>query len=157
MLPSLLLLFVIVPLVELAVILQVGSAIGTWPTIGILVVDSLVGAVLMRTQGRAAWQRFAEAARAGRPPAREAIDGALIIGGGALLLTPGFVTDFLGVLLLLPPTRALIRRTLARRLTHRMVVSMTSPPRASHRPRADDVDGSASERPSPDMGPDRLP
>lgn len=156
MLPPLVLLFVIVPLVELAVILQVGSVIGTWWTIGILVADSVFGAVLMRTQGRAAWRRFAGAARAGRPPAREVIDGALIIAGGALLLTPGFVTDILGILLLLPPTRAVLRGMLARKLTHRMIVSMTSARRAP-RTRPDDVDGSASSRPRPDTEPYRLP
>ena len=65
--------------------------------------------MLMRSQGRAAWRRFNEALAAGRVPAREVLDGALVIFGGALLLTPGFVTDILGLVLLLPPTRALVR------------------------------------------------
>ena len=72
----------------------------------------------MRAQGRAAWRRFNAAMAAGRAPAREVLDGALVIFGGALLLTPGFLTDILGVLLLLPPTRALIRARDARRSLH---------------------------------------
>src|SRR3712207_3598417 len=102
MLPALLLLFIVVPIVELAVILQVGSLIGLWWTIALLVADSILGSVLMRSQGRAAWRRFNDALAAGRPPAREVVDGVLVIFGGALLLTPGFVTDILGLLLLIP-------------------------------------------------------
>lgn len=110
--PALLLViaFVIVPLAELAVIIQVGQAIGVLPTIAILLVDSILGAVLLRSQGRAAWRRFNETMRAGRVPHREALDGALVIFGGALLLTPGFLTDLLGLLLLIPPTRLAARR-----------------------------------------------
>lgn len=153
MLPALVLLFVVVPLIELAAIIQVGREIGVWWTIGILVADSVLGSLLMRAQGRAVWRRFAEATRAGRPPAREVLDGALIIGGGALLLTPGFLTDILGLLLLLPPSRAVVRRMLARRLAHRMVASMTSPRRAT-RVRSTDLEGSAAEPPRSDLPPD---
>ena len=110
MLLPLVLLFIVVPIAELAVIIQVGQIIGVWWTIGLLVVDSVLGSVLMRSEGRTAWRRFNEAAQAGRVPAREVLDGALVIFGGALLLTPGFITDFLGLVLLIPPTRALIRR-----------------------------------------------
>jgi UPF0716 protein FxsA len=123
MLALLLLLFIAVPIIELAVILQVGDWIGFWPTIGLLVLDSILGALLMRSQGRAAWRRFNEAISSGRAPAREVIDGVLVIFGGALLLTPGFVTDIVGISFLLPPTRALIRRLLVRRFASRMVVS----------------------------------
>lgn len=129
MLPLLLLLFIVVPIAELAVILQIGDWLGLWPTLGLLVLDSVLGSLLMRAQGRAAWRRFTEATRAGRPPAREVLDGALISVGGALLLTPGFVTDLVGLSFLLPPTRAVIRRLLVRRLGRKMVVSMTAPPR----------------------------
>jgi UPF0716 protein FxsA len=125
MLLPLVLLFVAVPIAELAVIIQVGQAIGVWWTIGLLAADSLLGSWLMRHQGRSAWRRFNEAVQAGRVPAREVLDGALVIFGGALLLTPGFITDVLGLVLLVPPTRALVRRLLARRLTHRMVASAT--------------------------------
>jgi UPF0716 protein FxsA len=141
MLLPLVLLFVVVPIAELYVIIQVGQAIGVWWTIALLIADSVLGSVLMRAQGRAAWRRFNEAVRAGRVPAREVLDGALVIFGGALLLTPGFISDVLGLLLLIPPTRALVRAVLARRLAHRMVVSVSGPRTDSRRP--SDVDGTA--------------
>jgi UPF0716 protein FxsA len=141
MLLPLVLIFVVVPIVELAVIIQVGQVIGVWWTIGLLIADSILGAVLMRSQGRAAWRRFNEAVGGGRVPAREVLDGALVIFGGALLLTPGFITDMLGLLLLIPPTRAIVRRILARRLAHRMVASVTT---TRVRPRqSSDVEGTA--------------
>jgi UPF0716 protein FxsA len=139
MLLPLVLLFIVVPIAELAVVIQVGQAIGVWWTVAILVADSILGSILMRAQGRAAWRRFNETMRVGRVPAKEVLDGGLIMFGGLLLLTPGFITDVLGLLLLVPPTRALVRRALARRLQQRMVVSMTGPRR-----RPDDVvDGTA--------------
>jgi UPF0716 protein FxsA len=144
MLLLLLLLFIAVPLLELYVILQVGEAIGVLPTIAILIVDSLVGSVLMRSQGRRAWQRFNLAIGEGRVPAREAIDGVLVVFGGALLLTPGFVTDIFGAILLLPFTRVLVRRVLVRRFAGRMVASARVGPRAPSA-RGWDVDGTAHE------------
>ena len=164
MLPLLLLLFIAVPIIELAVILQVGDLIGFWPTVGLLIADSILGSILMRSQGRAAWRRFNEAIAARRPPAREVVDGVLVIFGGALLLTPGFVTDIVGILFLLPPTRAVIRRILARRLVHRMTVSMMGGPAGPadgmrmpggmRRPRDYDVEGTAHdvETPAPRLG-----
>src|ERR687893_3177828 len=101
MLPVLLLLFIVVPIAELAVLIQVGELIGVWWTIAILVADAVLGSMLARSQGRAAWRRFNEALQSGRPPAREVLDGALVILGGALLGTPGVITDVLR--LLLPP------------------------------------------------------
>ena len=118
MLILLLLLFILVPIAELAVIIQVGQWIGVWWTIGLLLADSLLGSWLLRHQGRAAWRRFNEALRVGRVPTREVLDGTLVIFGGALLLTPGFITDVVGILLLVPPTRALFR-ALVRRLARR--------------------------------------
>jgi UPF0716 protein FxsA len=122
----LVLVFIVVPIAELALIIQVGQEIGVLPTVAILILDSILGSLLMRSQGRLAWRRLNEAMQAGRPPAREVLDGALILFGGALLLTPGFITDILGMTLLVPPTRAVVRRVLARRLLQRMTVSMTS-------------------------------
>ncbi|HET8759243.1 MAG TPA: FxsA family protein [Solirubrobacteraceae bacterium] len=136
MLLPLVLLFIAVPIAELAVIIQVGQAIGVWWTIGLLIADSLLGSWLMRHQGRSTWRRFNEAVAGGRVPTREVLDGALVIFGGALLLTPGFLTDILGLILLLPPTRAVVRKILARRLAHRMVA-------AARAPRAYDVEGTA--------------
>jgi UPF0716 protein FxsA len=158
MLPLLVLLFIVVPIVELFVIIQVGEAIGVLPTIALLIADSVLGSMLMRSQGRSAWRRFNAALGEGRVPHREVLDGALVIFGGALLLTPGFVTDILGIVLLLPPTRALVRGVVARRVLPRVVVSglgglggfggARGPGGARRRPGADDagdVEGSATE------------
>src|SRR3954465_13259556 len=103
MLALLFLIFIVVPLAELYLIIQVGDAIGVLPTIGLLLLDSIVGSALMRSQGRATWRRFTDATRAGRPPAREVLDGALVLLGGAFLLTPGFLTDILGARPATPP------------------------------------------------------
>jgi UPF0716 protein FxsA len=110
----LLLAFLLVPIAELYVIIQIGQAIGVVPTLALLVIDAFLGAALARSQGRVAWARFNRALAAGRVPARETFDGAMIILGGALLLTPGFITDVVGLALLIPPTRALIRHGVAR-------------------------------------------
>ena len=147
MIAPLLLLFILVPIAELAVILQVGELIGVWWTIALLIADSVLGSLLMRAQGRAAWRRFTTAMQAGRPPAREVLDGALVLLGGAFLLTPGFITDVFGLALLLPPSRAVIRQLLVRRLGRRMVASMTTPRRRppGPRPPGADVEGTAVE------------
>lgn len=144
MLLPLLVLFVVVPLVELYVIIQVGQEIGALWTIAILVADSLLGSMLMRSQGRMAWRRFNEAIASGRVPAREVFDGVLVIFGGALLLTPGFVTDVFGLLLLLPPTRALIRRVLVRRFAGRVAVAAPAA-RWGRRSRGQDIEGNATD------------
>jgi UPF0716 protein FxsA len=143
MLLPLVLLFIVVPIVEIYVIIQVGEAIGALWTIALLVADSILGSVLMRAQGRAAWRRFNQAIASGRVPAREVLDGVLVIFGGALLLTPGFVTDVFGLTFLLPPTRALIRRLLVRRFAGRIRVS--GPPPRGPGGSSFDVDGTASE------------
>jgi UPF0716 protein FxsA len=116
-------LFIVVPIVELYVLIQIGQAIGILPTIALLILDSILGAALMRSQGRAAWRRFNQAIAEGRVPGREVIDGVLVIFGGALLLTPGFLSDFLGLFLLLPPTRAIVRSVLVKRFGARLVAS----------------------------------
>jgi UPF0716 protein FxsA len=108
--------FILVPIAELYVIIQVGQLIGLWPTLALLLADALLGSLLLRHQGRGAWRRFNEALAQRRFPGKEVADGVLIVIGGTLLLTPGFLTDILGLLLLVPPTRAVARRVL-RRLT----------------------------------------
>lgn len=155
--PLLILLLIVVPLAELFLIVQIGQAIGVWPTIGILLADSVLGAALLRSQGRAAWRRFNEALDQGKVPAREVVDGVLVILGGAFLLTPGFITDVIGLILILPPTRRGIRAVLAARLMPRMVRDRTAfiwrtAPRAgpgsgSGRPgpRGSDIEGTARE------------
>jgi len=142
----LVILFIAVPIAELAVIIQVGQAIGVWWTIAILVADSILGSLLMRSQGRAVWRRFNATLQAGRAPAREVADGVLVIFGGALLLTPGFITDIFGLLFLLPPTRAVIRRLFLREAMRRITVTMAAGPRMPRNggPRRDgDVEGTA--------------
>jgi UPF0716 protein FxsA len=118
----LVLLFLVLPVVELYVILQVGHAIGVLPTIGLLVLDSVLGAWLVKREGTRAWAAFRRAIDEGRVPARETADGALVILGGAFLLTPGFVTDVVGVLCVLPPTRALLRRAFTALALRRLTV-----------------------------------
>ncbi len=117
MFPLLLLAFVLVPIAELAVIIEVGSFLGVWPTIVILVVDSLAGAILVKREGRRAWEAFRNALSEARWPGDEVTQGALILIGGALLLTPGFLTDVVGLLAVLPPSRSLASRLIRRRLT----------------------------------------
>jgi UPF0716 protein FxsA len=156
MLPILLLVFIVVPIAELAVIIQVGQEIGVWWTIAILVADSILGSLLMRSQGRAAWRRFNDAAGAGRVPAREVLDGVLVIFGGAFLLTPGFITDIFGLIFLIPPTRALVRHVLVKRFADRMIVAaqtrVTAWPPSSGGRMPGDVDGTAV-----DVDADHLP
>jgi UPF0716 protein FxsA len=119
MLVLLVLLFIIVPIAEIYVIIQVGQAIGVLWTILLLIADSIIGARLLSWQGRRAWQRFQEAVAQGRVPHREVMDGVLIVVGGAFLLAPGFITDAIGLVLLIPPSRALVRRVLARAIISR--------------------------------------
>jgi UPF0716 protein FxsA len=144
---ALIVLFIVVPFAELYVILQVvGPAIGAVPTILLLAADSVLGAVLLRSQGRVVWRRFNENLAAGRMPHREVVDGVLVIFGGALLITPGFLSDIVGLVLLVPPTRAVVRRVVFRRLGNRLVVGATRTAGARRRPARDfDVEGSANE------------
>ena len=163
----LILLFIVVPVAELYVIIQVGELIGVFPTLALLLADALLGSWLLKHQGRSAWRRFNEALAARRFPGREVVDGALIIVGGTLLLTPGFLTDVLGGLLLLPPTRAIARRLLKRFTVGRFaVVAMPggapgpfAPPPTDGRRPSRDYDYEASAEEVPNDGPDghRLP
>ncbi|TNM39754.1 FxsA family protein [Nocardioides albidus] len=104
--------FVVMPILEIVVLIQVGQAIGPWWTILLLVLDSLVGAWLIKREGRRAWLALREQVETGRLPHRELADGALVVLGGAFMLSPGFVTDALGILLILPVTRPVFRRLL---------------------------------------------
>ena len=114
--PLLLIALIVVPLAELFVIIQIGSVIGALPTIALLMLFSVGGGWLVRREGRNAWLKFTESLNAARVPAKETADGALIVLAGALLLTPGFLTDAAGILLLLPPVRAALRTFAAARL-----------------------------------------
>ncbi len=106
--------FIAIPLVELFVISQVAQVISLGPTIALLVVDSLVGAWLVKREGRRAWHALRDAFASGGWPADEVTQGGLVIFGGALLLTPGFVTDVLGLACVIPPTRRMMSSVLRR-------------------------------------------
>ena len=150
---ALIVVFILLPLAELYVILKVGDLIGIVPTLLLLVADSMLGAWLLKSQGRAVWRRFVEAMQAGRIPGREAVDGGLVIFGGAFLITPGFITDVVGVLLLAPPTRSLFRRWLVRRGGRFLGVNVaTGRRRRDGEPAAAwDVDGTAHETDQPTL------
>jgi UPF0716 protein FxsA len=115
-------LLVLVPLVELYVLVQVASAIGVWNAIGLLLLISLLGAWIVKRQGMAMWRRAQLQITAGRVPTKEMADGVLLLLAGALLLVPGYVTSFFGLLLLLPPVRALVRGVLVKRWVGKVTV-----------------------------------
>ncbi len=130
--------FIGVPIAELYLIYKVGDAIGILPTLLLLAADSVLGSLLLRTQGRSVWRRFNETMAAGRVPHKELQHGVAVIFGGAFLITPGFLTDIVGLTLLIPPSRAVVRRFLVRRLGRRVMVG-------GARPSGYDVDGTARE------------
>ena len=113
--------FLVVPLVELAVIIQVGQAIGVAETILLLIAVSVAGGWLVKREGVGVLRRIQASVSAGRVPGRELADGGLIMFAGALLITPGFVSDVLGILLLLPPVRAVVRPVLIGVLSRRAI------------------------------------
>ena len=150
MVPVLVLAFILVPIAELAVIITAGRSIGFLPTFILLVTFSLLGAWLARREGLSAWRRLQHALAKGRMPTVEVADGAMILLAGALLLTPGFLTDVVGVLLLLPPVRAAIRRVAPRVAAWRLR-RMGGPgrPRTRVRVRRVEVVDGVSHRPGP--------
>jgi len=163
--PFLIILFIVVPILELYVIIQVGQLIGVVPTLVLLLADALLGSMLLKHEGRGAWRRFNQALAERRFPGREVADGVLIVVGGTLLLTPGFITDVFGLFLLLPPTRAIARRLLKRFTVGRFtVVGMGSGPGPfnapgdGRRPTRDyDFDATAEEVPPQGEAEPRLP
>jgi UPF0716 protein FxsA len=120
--------FIGVPLIEIWVLIEVGQVIGPGWTILLLILDSLLGTWLIRREGGKAWRGLRQALESGRMPARELADGALILIGGTLMLTPGFVTDALGILLILPFTRPVARRLLTQVVSRRLVPGYTTRP-----------------------------
>jgi UPF0716 protein FxsA len=102
--------FITVPIAEIWLIIQIGQTVGAWQTVVALVAISILGAWLVRREGRRTWAALTDAIRVGQLPARQLSDAALVLVGGTLLLTPGFLTDVLGLFFLLPPTRPLARR-----------------------------------------------
>ncbi len=122
-------LFLVVPVVELILLVWLGSHIGFWYTVGLIVLTAFLGSWLAHREGLEAWRRFQQRVGQGQMPGRELTDGLIILMSGALLLTPGVLTDVVGILGLLPPTRGLIRTFLTRRMQRTLVggtVSMFS-------------------------------
>ena len=156
--PLLVVIFLLVPVVEIFVIIQVGQIIGPFPTLALLIFESLLGAWLLKREGRAAWVSLQRAVASGRLPGQELVDAGLVLVGGTLLLAPGFITDVVGFFFILPWTRPLTRRLLiwlllrrTARLTARAewVARQQAGPRGAGRPT-----GRPSARPP---GPPRPP
>lgn len=139
---KLLLLFILVPLAELYLFLTLGKHIGIGPTLAIIILTAFLGAALTRSQGARALSNFRRATAEGRLPAREALDGLLILLAGAVLLTPGFLTDTVGFLLLIPPARAVIRTALGNYLRKRIriIEPPLGPPQPPRRKGGDFID-----------------
>lgn len=118
--------FLLVPIAEIFVLIQVGQAIGPWWTVLLLVAMSVLGAWLVRREFRNTWTALQSALRSGRLPSSELADAGMVVVGGTLLLTPGFLTDVVGLAMLLPLTRPLFRRMLLALLTRRMQTRATA-------------------------------
>jgi UPF0716 protein FxsA len=151
MLARLLLLFTIIPIVELAILIPLGDAIGIWPTVALVVTTGVLGAVLAKHQGMAAWRRLQHDLGEGRMPGDSLLDGLAVLIAGAFLVTPGVLTDVAGMFLLIPPLRRPLKLYLKKRFKH----SITSGS-VSHI----SMDGSSPGSPfgpgGPTSGPDHL-
>ncbi len=143
--------FLAVPIIEIALFIQVGGLIGLWPTLAIVVLTAMLGTWLVRTQGRVAMGQLQRAFSELDDPTEPLANGAMILLAGALLLTPGFFTDAVGFALLMPPVRLAVFRYLRRRVTVARFEMGTAPGRAPGRPGRDDViDGDYTEvKPEP--------
>ena len=128
---KLLLLFILVPTAELYLFIKIGSRLGLGPTLAIIIVTAVLGASLTKSQGRRAIEKFQAATTAGRMPAKEAIDGLMILLAGAVLITPGFLTDTVGFLLLLPSFRAIVTGYAGKRLKGKIQVVTPGMPNKS--------------------------
>jgi UPF0716 protein FxsA len=141
----------VVPIIEIAAIIAVGRVIGGWQTLALLVLESMLGAWIVKREGARTWSALQEALSSGRMPSRQLADAALVLIGGTLLLTPGFVTDFVGFFFILPLTRPITRRWLEAIVARRLLGPMgewpggspgAAPPR---RGRPDVVEGEVVE------------
>ncbi|MFN2495160.1 MAG: FxsA family protein [Pseudonocardiaceae bacterium] len=142
-----LLILLVATAVEVAVLVAVGNAIGVLATIGLLILASLVGAALLRREGTRTLVAFNEAVRSRRLPHREVVDGMLIAAAGVFIVLPGFVSDVVGLLLLLPPTRALVRRRMLRSAERDIPVHL-GPGRVIE---GEVVDDPSTPRPGPEL------
>ncbi len=153
--------FLVVPVAEIYVIIQVGGLIGVWPTVALLLTVSIVGAWVVRREGLRAWTKLRRTLNEGRMPDRELANAALILIGGTLLLTPGFVTDATGLVFVLPPSRALIRRGMVtwfkrrvrkmeeRAVQHAQASGYWQQPQQGHVVRGEVVDDNATDESHP--------
>jgi len=134
------LVFVVLPIVEIFVLIQIGQVIGAWWTVLLLVADAFLGSYLVKREGSRTWAALQQAIRDGRMPHRELADGALVLVGGTLLVTPGFVTDIFGFFLILPPTRPVSRRLLGGLVARKLLRSGSGRgPGTGQRPGPDSV------------------
>ena len=136
--------FLVVPILEIYVVTQVAGGIGWLNTIALVIAVSLLGAFLVRQQGFSLLGRVQRRIRSGEMPGKEIVDGMLVAVGGALLLTPGFLTDGVGLALIVPPTRAIARTALMRRFQGQVQVFTPPPdagPRRNPSARGDVIDG----------------
>jgi UPF0716 protein FxsA len=113
--PYLFILFILMPIIEIAVLIQVGQSIGVLLTIGIVILTAILGTSMLRSQGLATLEKARSRMNSGEMPAQQMLEGLLLVIGGVLLLTPGFVTDAFGFLCLIPPTREYLAKQLASR------------------------------------------
>lgn len=149
-----------VPLLEIAVFIEIGGAIGLWPTLALVVLTAVLGSWQLRAQGLATLARGRASMERGEMPARELFDGLCLLVAGALLLTPGFVTDAIGALLFIPGLRDGLRRALGRYLAARAETRVFVDGREVHRrgPPGSTIDGEytdLTDRPAPNGDHDR--
>jgi UPF0716 protein FxsA len=134
------------PFVEIAVMVQVADWIGFLNMVGLLLVISVAGVFVVKHQGTTAWQRIRADLQTGRMPSASLVDGALILTAGVLLVIPGFVSDAIGLLLLLPPVRHVLRTWLSRRFRMRVAVVSTAGPGPARRQSGDVIDVEGAEQ-----------
>jgi UPF0716 protein FxsA len=150
------LLFVVLPVIEIYLLIQVGQVIGAWWTVLLLIADGVLGSWLMKREGGRAWAALRAALESRRMPTRELADAALILVGGTLLLTPGFLSDVVGFFLVLPVTRPVARQALTRYLGRKLLAGSVAAPFAPGGPFAAGAPGPAGagprtrQRPGPD-------
>ena len=130
----LLIAFIAMPLIEIAVLIQIGSWLGLWPTLGLIILTAIIGTWMLRQQGFAVLARAQRQLAEGSVPLGEVFEGFCLVIAGALLLTPGFVTDVIGGSLLMPPVRAWLYRTLGGRFR---AAAMPNTPSGRHGPVVD--------------------
>ncbi len=126
-------LFIVMPIIEIVVLLQVGSLIGTWPTLAIMLISALLGAKLLRAEGITTWMRVRQQAASGQLPGVQIVEGLLLFVAGVLMITPGFITDGLGLLMLLAPLRQRVASALLKRFAGHVVMGSSAVYHGAHR------------------------